>query len=201
MNILSIKSRTKFIDLFGIILIVVIGIRGQVYVFKPTSALHSDIPLLSTQDLPGSQLDVRLRVPREWKPGKHEYFMKMKIVTNEPYINEVKVMVSQTALWHADSTRSIDEWKSRKRDFGNMKPVTITPLDIDRPESVLYCPSGIDDSSKNRYEQSCYYLAYWEHWYTEVNIYSRGEEHLSYLEVKKIIDQVEQSLLSAPARP
>jgi len=194
-------NRTKIIDLFSIVLIVLIGIRGQVYVFNPTSSLSPNIPLLSTQDLPGSQLDVRLRVPREWKPGKLEYFMKMKIVTNEPYINTVKVMVSQTAIWHADSTQAADAWQDQKREFGNMKPVTITPLDIDSPESVLYCPSGIDYSSKNNFEQSCYYLAYWGHWYTEVRLYSRGEVHLSYLETKKIMDRVDQLLLSAPDRP
>ncbi len=198
---MNFTNRTKLVDFFGIILIVLIGIGGQVYVFNPASALRPDIPLLSTQDLPGSQLEVRLRVPREWKPGKHEYFMKMKIITNEPYINETKVMVSQSAIWYADPDKTIDEWNNRKRDFGNMKTVTMTSLAIDRPESVLYCPYGIDESSKNYYEQSCDYRAYWGHWYTEVELYSRGEQHLSYLEVKKIIDRVNQLLLSAPDRP
>lgn len=198
---MNFTNRTKIIDLFGIILIVLVGICGQVYVFNPTSALRADIPLLSTQDLPGSQLDVRLRVPREWKPGKHEYFMKMKIVKNEPYVNEVKVMISQTTIWHADSTKTADEWKDRKREFGNMDPVTMKSLDIDKPQSVLYCPYGIDDSSKYFNEQSCYYLAFQGHWYTEVRLYSRGEEHLSYSEVQKIIGHVDQLLLSAPDKP
>ena len=202
MNILSVKNRRKIIDLFGIMLIFMIGIRGQIFVFNPTSALHPAIPLLLTQDLPDSQLEARLRLPRNGQQDKHEYFVKMEIVKSEDYPKGVLVM--QNAIWYPDSMKTADEWNNRKRDYdfsiSNPKPIETNSLTIDRPAFALYC-SDTDYAFSIIDARSCTYFAYWGHWYTEVKLHSRGGEYLSYSEIQEIIDRVDQLLLAAPDEP
>ena len=137
-------------------------------------------------------------MPQDWRQDNREYFLRMKIAKSKDYIKDVTVW--QYTTWHADPTKPADEWNKRKREF-NSEPIPLSSFAIDKPESALYCPNQTNYPSINFYEQNCSYLAFRGHWYTEVVLYSRGEEYLSYTEIQKIVNEVDQLLLAAPDEP
>ena len=177
-----------------------LGISGLTFVFHPVSALPPKLPLLSTQHLPSSQLVARLQMPRNRQQDNREYFLRMKIVKSKDYIKDVTVW--QYLTWYADPTGPANEWEKRNRDISSRyEPIPMNSFAIDKPKSVLYCPNQTNYPRINFYEQNCSYLAFRGHWYTEVILYSRGEEYLSYAEIQKIVDHVDQLLIAAPDKP
>jgi hypothetical protein len=198
MNIASPGNRSKLVDLIGIGLLFMVGLRGLIFVFYPISALHPKLPLLSTQHLPGSQLVARLQMPRERQQDSREYFLRMKIDKSKDYIKDVTVW--QYTTWYADPTKAADEWNKRKRE-SNSEPIALNSFVMEKPESVFYCPSQRSSPDINFYVRICSYLAFQGHWFTEVVLYSRGEEYLSYSDIQKIVDHVDQLLIAAPYKP
>jgi hypothetical protein len=200
MNSSRTGNRRKLIDLIAIGLLFMIGIGGLTFVFYPVSVLPPKLPLLSTQHLPRSQLVARLQMPRDRQPDTREYFLRMKIDKSKEYPKDVTVW--QYTTWYPDPAKPADEWETRTLDIlSRLEPTFMNSVASDKPKSVLYCPNQRNSPDINFYEQTCFYLAFRGHWFTEVVFYSRGEEYFSYAEIQTIVDQVDQLLMAAPDEP
>ncbi len=188
-------------DIIGILIALVVGISGLIFVLNPLGILAPKIPMISRQDWAGSRTSSGLEdysgsdIER-WKE-KREFLIRLQ--RGQYYSLDTGAEIWQRAVWFADSTKTVEAWQRRdsrqSRGFFNKQPVATTHLQEGTPESILFCDEYHEDGFV------CAYFAYTEHWYTEVWFWSGGDQYLSYVDTQHIIDRVNQLLLEAPDKP
>ena len=181
-------------DLLGILLFLVIGIGGQIFMLNPIRILSPRLPMLSHQDWPRSRVAQRLQVSMD-SPHSREFFIEMELPRESRDDIHSNAFIRQTTSWHDNPlalARAMQD--DITIDFRNERPITESSLSEVKPESKLFC-------SDYGYVYSCTYLAYTAHWYTRVDMLSRGDKYLSHSEMLQIVKRVDQLLFAAPDRP
>jgi hypothetical protein len=182
----------------GILILLALGtgIGGLIFVFSipdPFAALASRIPMLAPQDWPGSHASIGLGISSGWPWQEKREFVSILVRDAAAY----PVEIEQRVIWYADSVEAAVDWNQLNTESYNEQPIVASTRGSDKPASMLFC--GKRDQPEGLRE--CWYLAYWEHWYTEVNYRSLAEEDLPSLELHQITARVDQLLISAPDEP
>jgi hypothetical protein len=184
-------------DRFGIVLALLIGIGGLLFVFllpDPLLRLAPQIPVLSPQDWPGSTISIGPFISDSsalWRE-KRSFFMTLSR-NSDAHTN---AFIDQTVVWYAQTEVAAAFWDQLNRETYNGQSLIARTTDKGMPASMLFCLSEELPSPRN-----CTYLAYWEHWYTQVEFWSQFEEDLQLLEMQQIMSRVDQHLMSAPVEP
>jgi len=195
------SNRILVRDLIGLLLVLVIGIGGQIFILNPIGVLAPNIPLLSPQDWTGSRIssgvaDSSGSHVRQWKLKR---IFGIGLQVGQYSALNTGAEISQAIIWYAESAEAIAAWQ--KRDTGqpggffNTQPVMTTHLQDGMPESILFCTKYTASGFK------CAYFAYSGHWYTNVWFWSGGSTYLSMADVQNITTRINQLLLKAPDKP
>ena len=193
-------NRNLFRDAIGILLALVIGIGGLIFVFSipnPFTALAPQVPMLSPADWPGSHASTGFGISTGWRwQEKREFSLPLVLNTGTYYAE-----IGQIAVWYADPTEAAADWNQLNTESYKEQPILASFSGDDKPASMLFCGKKDlpEDESQDWHE--CWYLAYWEHWYIEVSYRSPFEEDFPSLELQQITAQVDQLLMSAPDEP
>jgi len=189
-------------DQLGILLALVIGTGGLIFVFflpDPILGLAPQIPMLSPQDWPGSYAsqELSIREPELLWQEERKFFQSLGL-TNEVHTNAV---ISQEAVWYADPMKAAASWHQLNIEYEatyNEQAVVVSftsNANNDKPESKLFCRSkdvlDADDL------HICAYFAHWEHWFTQVMFF----QEFQLFEIQQITARVDQLLMSALAEP
>jgi hypothetical protein len=200
----------------GILLLLGIGIAGQLIVLlipDPLTSLAPQIPMLSPQDWSGSYvgtelfftdyLPIRYGPDTPWKPfvwDERRGFYQSLYLTGDNFLSSV----DQTVAWYANPGENATVWRN-EFDFGtyNSWPIIESHLVSDKPVSFLACAP---DPGSMTSPPQCWYLAYWEHWFTAIFFYrqSNGEtltEDLLMQDIHQLTARADELLMSAPDEP
>lgn len=182
-------------DIKWIMLTLAIGISGQLFISNPIRTLTPKLPMLSHQDWPSSQVASELRVSENWRwPDEREYFIRMQITERHRY--DRKAEIEQKTIWYADPSQPEIAVANSLKNISSRWVLTIPP-GTDTPTAWLYC----FDSFYEAGVWVCRYYAYWGHWYTKVEFWSKGDQYLSPSEMEQFITRVDQLLMAAPDKP
>ena len=128
-------NRNLVRDLIGIVLALALGFGGQRFLSDPVSVLAPELPVLSTQDWPGSQFSVEPQIIEAGAWSETRAFRQSLIlIRNEIAIAEV----TQTILWHADRMQAAAAWDQHRNDPYYDFPVVVSNTDNNRPEIRAY---------------------------------------------------------------
>ncbi len=203
-------------DQMGILLLLTIGITGQLIVFlipDPLDILAPQIPMLTPRDWQGSYIGTELFFTDNWRASynadtpwspfvwdEKRGFYQSLYLTGDHFLSSV----DQTIVWYADPSKNANVWK-KELDAGtyNSWPILESRLGSDKPASFLAC---VPDPGPMTSPPQCWYLAYWEHWFTAIFFYrqSNGEiftEDLLMQDIRQLTARVDQLLMSAPDEP
>ena len=195
LNNLATNNRRGKRDLIGILLAIGVGIGSQIFMLNPIRILTPKLPMLSHQDWPRSYI-VKGPLISFNTPNWREFFIRMELPNTSPDELNSKAFIEQKTSWYADTSKpasvlAYDLWAFNLRD---KQPIAESSLSEGKPASKLFCQ---DDG----YVYLCTYLAYTDHWYTQVRMLSRSEEYLSASEMQQIVKRVDKLLLAAPDQP
>jgi hypothetical protein len=185
-------------DRIGILLALIVGIGGLVFVFilpDPLLRLAPQIPFLSSQDWQGSYVSTKLFMSEPSAPWKERrrFYRSLGLNPDE----HTNALIDQTMIWFANPAKAAAAWDQLDTKFYNGQPIVARNTEQGKPASMLFC--GLNESAD--FPGHCFYLAYWDHWYTEVRFWSQYEEDLQLPEIQQIISRVDQRLIAAPAEP
>jgi hypothetical protein len=210
-------GRTSFSrDRIGILLLLIIGMAGQLIVFlipDPLDILAPQIPMLTPRDWQGSYIGTELFFTDSWRASysadtpwspfiwdEKRGFYQSLYLTGDGFLSSV----DQTLVWYADPIENANVWK-KELDAGtyNSWPILESRLGSDKPTSFLAC---LPDPGLMTSPPQCWYLAYREHWFTAIFFYrqSNGEvltEDLLLQDIQQLTARVDQLLMSAPDEP
>ena len=180
-------------NLIGILLALAIGVSGQLILSDPVKFLAPELPMLSPQDWPGSQL-MRERIilyGRSWR-SERSFSQSLGLMRNGIFAAEA----AQVITWHADPLQAAAAWRQQQNEPYYDYPTVASSTDKDKPQSLLFCNTPAPDTYRE-----CAYRAYWGHWYTQVNFYLGLSDDFPLSEVQKLTDRVDALLFSAPDKP
>jgi len=181
-------------DLIGVILALLLGLGGQIFMLNPINILSPELPMLTQQDWPRSHVDQGLMISENWeRPEGREYFIRLQIIEND---FDRKAEIEQRTTWYADPSQPAIAVANELKWY-HRQPDVINPPSTDTPASWLYCADAPFETTT----WSCTYFAYWGHWYTEVKFWSESDQYLSPSEMQQFITHVDQLLMSAPDKP
>lgn len=201
-------------DQIAILLLLIIGIAGQSIMFMipdPLKILAPQVPMLMPRDWQGSYIGTELFFTDSWRASyntetpwspfvwdEKRGFYHSLYLTGDQFLSSV----DQIIVWCADPIENASAWK-KEFDAGtyNSWPILESRLSSDQPASLLACNPDVTSSPPQ-----CWYLAYWEHWFTAIFFYrqSNGEtltEDLLMQDIRQLTARVDQLLMSAPDEP
>jgi len=203
-------------DRIGILLLLTVGIAGQLIVFlipDPLDILAPQIPMLTPRDWPGSIIGTELFFTDNWRASysadtswspfvwdQKRGFYQSLYLTGDNFLS----FVDQTILWYADPIENASVWK---KELGagtyNGWPILESRLSSDKPASFLAC---VPDPGLMTSPPQCWYLAHWEHWFTAIFFYRQSNgailtEDLLLQDIHQLTARVDQLLMSAPDEP
>jgi hypothetical protein len=193
-----IRSQTLTRDRIGLLLALLIGIGGLLFVFllpDPLLRLAHQVPMLSPQDWQGSYVSTELFISESSAPWKERRRFFMTLGLNPDA--HTNAFISQTMVWYADPMEAAAAWDQLDAESYNGQPIVARNTEQGKPASMLFC--GENESAD--FPGNCIYLAHWEHWFTEVVFWSQFEKDLQLPEVQQITSRVDQRLMSAPEEP
>jgi hypothetical protein len=191
-------DRKLFREGMAILLALAIGIGGLIFVFSipdPFVSLAPHIPMLSPEDWPGSDGGRGVAISTGWSWREKREFHTGLVLSTGTSVAEI----SQMMIWYADPLGAAADWIRLDRSSYKEEPFVESGGGDGRPISMLFC--GNRGMSLPEGFRECWYLAYWEHWFIEVNYRSQLAENLHVLEMQRIAARVDQLLMSAPDEP
>lgn len=158
---LQANERNLSRDQMGILLALIIGIAGELIVFlipDPLDILAPQIPMLTPRDWRVSYSPSNPWRPFLWQEKRG--FHQSLYLTGDNFLSSVH----QTVAWYANPVENANIWRN-EFDFGtyNSWPIIESRLGSDRPASFLAC---VPEPGPMISPPQCWYLAYWEHWFT-----------------------------------
>jgi hypothetical protein len=201
-------------DRIGILLLLTIGIAGQLIVLlipDPLDILAPQVPMLIPRDWRGSYIGTELFFTDNWRASynadtpwspfawdEKRGFYQSLYLTGDNFLSSV----DQTIVWYADPIENANVWKKElDASTYNSWPILESRLSSDQPASLLACNPDVANSPPQ-----CWYLAYWEHWFTAIFFYrqSNGEtftEDLLMQDIRQLTARADELLMSAPDEP
>ena len=159
----------------------------------PFAALVPQIPLLSPPDWPGSHASIGFGISTGWRWQEKREFSSALVLNTGTYYAEL----GQTAVWYADPGEAAADWNQLDTKSYNGQPIVASYIGKEKPASMLFCSEkDLPDDPRE-----CWYLAYWEHWYTEVRYWSQFDKDPQLMELQQITARVDQLLMSVPDEP
>ena len=193
-------------DEIGILLALVIGVTGLLIVFlipNPLRVLTPQIPALTPQDWQGSRMGTKLFFTDNWRtspsaPWSPFLWEEKRGFFQSLYLSQdnVNASIDQTIVWYANPGENADAWNQLDPDTYNGWPILERNMDTDKPASILACNPDLSGSPPQ-----CWYLAYWEHWFTGVFFWRQFDEDLLIQDIHQLTTRVDQLLMSAPDEP
>lgn len=183
-------------DTVGILLALAIGVGGLIFVFTipdPFTSLGPHTPLLTSPDWPGSYASIEIGIGSDWPWRERRKFVTSLVLNADPRYAEIE----QTAIWYADRAEAAADWKGLNTDSYNEQPIVARYSGGDKPASMLFCKEKASPDDP----RECWYLAYREHWYTELRYWSQHDGDLESLELGQLMARVDQLLMSATEEP
>src|SRR5215216_13414 len=161
---LSLTKTNWLQDGIAILLLLAVGLAGQFILSDPLRILAPDLPMLSPEDWPGSQLST----PRLIMDGLEWHIQRsfLQGIDQPPGGG-----VTQVIAWYADRRRAAATWEQHKNEPYYDYPILAVSTASDRPQSILFCSPAEPLTSRE-----CSYHAYWGNWYTYVDFYARTTE-------------------------
>lgn len=192
-----IGSQTSSRDRIGILLALLIGTGGLLFVFlvpDPLLRLAPHLPMLSPQDWQGSYISIGpfISDPSPSWQEKRSFFMTLELNPDA----HTNAFIDQTVVWYSQAEVAAAAWDALNTETYNGQSIVARITDRGKPASMLFCLSEEPPSPRN-----CTYLAYWGHWQTEVRFWSEFEEDLQLAEMQRIAARVDELLMSALAEP
>ena len=201
-----IENRNLSRDQFGILLLFAFGVTGQLIVFlipDPLWFLAPQIPMLTPQDWPGSHINTKLFFTDNWRTSasaprspfpweeKRGFFQSL-------YLSQDTLIafIEQTIVWYASPGENANVWNQLDPDTYNGWPILERSMDTSKPVSFLACNPDLFRSPPQ-----CWYLVYWEHWFTGVFFWGQSDEDLLMQDIHQLTARVDQLLMSAPDEP
>ncbi|HEX5840582.1 MAG TPA: hypothetical protein VFY26_22270 [Anaerolineales bacterium] len=199
----------------GIVLVLVIGILGQLIVFlipDPLEVLAPQIPMITPQDWPGSTIGTELFFTDNWRVSyspsapwspflwdEKRGFFQTLYLTGDNFLSSI----DQTAVWYENPDENAALWKNElETGTYNGWPILESRLSTDTPASLLACNPDVVGSPPQ-----CWYLAHWEHWFTAIFFYRQSSEDILINEdtllqdIHQLTARADQLLMSAPDEP
>src|SRR5215216_6352009 len=193
-------------DHVGILLLLVIGIVGELTVFlipDPLKILAPQLPMLAPQYWSGSYIGTKLFFTDNWRvsynpdtPWSLFLWEEKRGFYQSLYLSEGDFVASveQTVIWYADAGENASVWK-KELDTGayNGWPILERRLGSDEPAFFLACNPDLSSSPPQ-----CWYLTYWRHWFSAVLFYRQVDGELIMQDIDQITARLDQLLMSAP---
>jgi hypothetical protein len=179
-------------DFVAILLLLGLGILGEIVVWNPFRIVAPDVPMLSTADWNDSQYVVELLIAaRSWQEER-SYLREMSLVKNGAPV----AGVNQQLEWYADIMEAKAVWMQNQSQPYGEYPLIARSNAEEAPKSTLFC-SPPDAGAAGE----CIYRACWKHWFTYVTFYIRTPTDLPLSEVQKLTKRIDEHLMSAPDKP
>lgn len=189
-----------------ILLLFTISVTGQIIVFlipDPLWILAPQIPMLSPQDWRGSHIGTEMFFTDNWRTSPTDPYRPFLWEEKRGFYQSLSlpqdtanIFIDQTIVWYADPGENAEEWNQLDPDTYNGWPIIERSIDTDQPISFLACNPDLSGSPPQ-----CWYLAYWEHWFTGVFFWRQEDEDLLLQDIHKLTRRVDQLLMSAPEEP
>src|SRR5688572_18612493 len=151
-----ISSRFTSRDRIGILLALLIGVGGLIFVFllpDPLLRLAPQIPVLSPQDWPGSYIGTELFLTDNWRtsnsdPWRPFLWEEKRGFFQSLYLSgdDVNASIDHTVVWYADPGENANAWKELDTGTYNSWPIVERRLDSDKPVSYLACNPDLASS-------------------------------------------------------
>ena len=191
-------------DQITILLVFVIGLFGQMIVFllpDPLQVLAPQIPMLTPQDWQGSYVGTKMFFTDNWQTSTSNPYRPFLWEEKRGFYQSLylppgagNISIDQTVIWYANSGENADEWNQLvNADSYNGSPLLERSLDMSKPASFLACHPEIPPQ--------CWYLAYWDHWFTAVFFWREADEALLIQYIHQLTARIDQLLMSAPDEP
>lgn len=187
------QNKSAIIDLFGILLILAIGIGCFLAALNPVPILIPEHPMLSADDWSGSHATQKLHISDAENWGKRRQ-LAIRLNSNQD-ANGISAEVSQSAIWLADTTEAMLIWNEFHHDTPNQELISENLTSREQPVSRLYCEHILD------YKTFCIFYAYRGHWFTWIQFHSKTDEHFSIDEIMQIATRANQLLMSVSEEP
>jgi hypothetical protein len=195
-------------------LVLVIGVAGLVIVFlipDPLPMLAPQLPLLTPADWPRSHISTKLFFTDNWRVSYNAGFPWSPFLWEEKRgfyqsLNlaegDLVTSVEQTIVWYANPSENANVWK-KELDAGtyNGWPIVESRLSSDKPASLLACNPDLASAP-----HQCWYLAYWEHWFSAIFFYRQFNEDifnedLLMQDIHQLTARADELLMVAPPEP
>jgi hypothetical protein len=179
-------------DFVAILLLLGLGIFGEIVVWNPFRIVAPDVPMLSTADWPGSQYVFELIITGKHWQKERSYLREMSLI-----IDAVPVAgVNQQLIWFADPDQAKHVWDGNQGSPYGEYPLIASNTNPGHPKSLLFCSRTESDISGE-----CVYRAYWRHWFTDVTFSLGVSGDMTPTEVQKLTKIIDRHLVSAPDKP
>jgi len=182
------RNKNLIKDLFGISLILAIGIGGFLAAQNPVPILVPEHPMLSADDWPGSHATRKLSISDAENLEKRRD-LHIRLNSNQD-ANGISAEVSQSATWHADPKEAMLRWNEFHQETPGQGLVSENLMSREQPISRLYCDNEL------HYTTRCTFYAYRGHWFTYIKFLSKSNEHFSTDEIMQITARANQLLMS-----
>ena len=187
-----------------VFLIGVIGIIILLLTINPLWILAPQIPMLIPQDWTGSRIGTKLFFTDNWRmsptdPYSPFLWEEKRGFSQSLYLslnNVHNASVDQTVVWYADPAKNAGEWNRLEPDSFNGWPIIERNMESDKPASILACNPDLSSLPPQ-----CWYLAYWEHWFTGVFFWKQSDEDSLLRDIHQLTARIDQLLMSAPDEP
>lgn len=201
-------------DQLATLLMLVIGISGLVMVFlipDPLPMLAPQLPLLTPADWPGSHISTKLFITDNWRvsydantPWSPFLWEEKRGFQQSLDLSDGDLVASvrQTIVWYANPGENADVWKKELTSGTyNGWPIVESSLSSDKPASLLACNPDLAGAPPQ-----CWYLAYWEHWFTAIFFYRQSNEDifnedLLMQDIHQLTARANELLMAAPREP
>ena len=183
------RNKNLIKDLFGISLILAIGIGGFLAAQNPVPILVPEHPMLSADDWSGSHATRKLSIS-DAENLERRRDLHIRLNSNQD-ANGISAEVSQSAIWLADPKEAMLIWNEFHPDYSpGQGLVSENLMSREQPISRLYCENDLE------YTTDCMFYAYRGHWFTWVQFLSKTDEHFSTDEIMQITTRANQLLMS-----
>lgn len=200
------KKSAIFRDLCGVLILLTLGVGGQIFLFMPVEILTPNLPILSRELIPNSaSTQISERSPTKLISTQRQFEVTIiigeedKIIRGDGWLTNNGAKISQKVYWYANPIEANVAWEQSTDNeinkFYDIPPVISKSLDDKNPAYILYCS---DEPNKRKI---CVYFSYWKHWYTVIWFWSGGEEFLSLNEIQQLSLKATNLLILAPDKP
>lgn len=190
----------RIVEIILIVILILIGIFGQVHILYFVPRTLNRVPLLSSKHWDeGHEM---FHSPQESTRNiahQGERSFETHLEKNGGWMSDEGAYITQYLVWREVPTQFKEFIDNPQSDFwpyvSLQRPVQINEVSTSNPNSKLYC------ENVHREQFRCFYFAHFGNWYTEVEFLSGSQAALGMDEIYRLITVVDDLLVDAPGCP